>query len=222
MVRALAVVLLGATAVTGCGAGSPGAADRPTTTTIEIGRPQQPDQDRGRTEPSKPSVPGADSCQGVHEPTTGDNLRQAEIAVRCLTNAARRERGLPELSFDERLARAAATRSNDMAEANYFGHRGPGSSSVRNAVSRTGWIPDSESWLLGENIGWAAGNGATPARLMRSWLDSRSHRENIFAPDYEAMGVGAVAAVPRRDARAGATFTQVFGVTGEGARRAQQ
>lgn len=223
MVRPCTVALLAMVAgATGCGAGSPGTAQRTTTATIEIRPPSGAEEVRGPAAAPRPSVPGGESCDGAHEPTTPENLRQAEIAVRCLTNAARREQGLDELRFDERLARAAATRSNDMAEANFFGHQGPGNSNVRTAVSRTGWTPENESWLLGENIGWAGGKGATPARLMRSWLNSRSHRENLFAPHFETTGVGAVAAVPRRDAKAGATFTQVFGVTGEGARRAQR
>lgn len=177
----------------------------------------KPRPDRG----SAPDVPGDEECEGADAATTEENLRQAEIAIRCLTNAARRANGLKALRFDERLARAAATRSQAMAEANFFGHQGPGDSSVRSAVRGTGWVPQGKSWLLGENIAWAGRGRATPAAIVRGWLDSPTHRANILSKDFARTGVGAVSAVPREDAAAGATFTQIFGVRGEAARRAQ-
>lgn len=210
----------------GCGIGSPEPRET-RTMTIEVGPSAAQSGDRtGEGTPAPagdapPEVPGDDACDGAGEPTTQENLRQAEIAIRCLTNAVRRQEGVGELAFDERLARAAATRSSDMAEADFFGHQGPGSSSARNAVQRTGWIPRGKSWLLGENIGWAPRGSATPADLMRGWLDSPTHRSNLLSEDYTHIGVGAVAGVPKQDAEPGATFTQIFGVTGERARRAQ-
>ncbi|HEV2061318.1 MAG TPA: CAP domain-containing protein [Solirubrobacteraceae bacterium] len=192
--------------------------------TVEIGRPSQAGDSRsGQPAPrrEKPQVPGDARCDGARQPTTEENLREAEIAIRCLTNAAREENGLRPLEFDERLARAAATRSNDMARMNYFAHEGPDGGNVQRAVRRTGWIPSGRSWLLGENIGWAAEGGATPAQLVRSWLDSPTHRANLLADHFRQLGVGAVAAVPEKGASPGATYTQVFGVTGRAARDAQ-
>ena len=55
---------------------------------------------------------------------------------------------------------------------------------------------------------------------MRGWLDSPSHRENILNPAFAQIGLGVVAAMPS-DKPAGATLTQIFGVTGAAARRAQ-
>lgn len=108
-----------------------------------------------------------------------------------------------------------------MAQANYFGHAGPGGSNVRAAVRRTGWIPQKRSWLLGENIAWAPEGGATPARIVRSWLDSPTHRANILNEHFDEVGHGAVAAVPEKGADPGATATAIFGVTGQAARKAQ-
>lgn len=223
---AAAVVLLGALAP-GC-ATEPERGRQPTrTVTIDIGggSVQFGDQ-RGAGAPAPesappPDVPGGDSCEGADDPTTAENLRKVEIALRCLTNAVRREKGLRELRFDERLARAAATRSSDMADANFFGHYGPGNSSVRTAVRRTGWIPRRASWFLGENIAWAPQGSATPADLMRSWLDSPTHRANILSKDFSEIGIGGVAAVPKKNAEPGATLTQIFGVQGKRAREAQ-
>ncbi len=219
------VALLCASAICagGCGGGSEPAQSR--TVTVEIGRSTQA-SDRGGSEPRPdtgppPAVPGDERCEGARQPTTEDNLRAAEITIRCLTNAVREKEGLAPLEFDERLARAAATRSNDMAEQDYFAHQGPDGGDVQRAVRRTGWIPSERSWLLGENIGWAPEGRATPADLMRSWLDSPTHRANILSQHFTQIGVGAVAAVPKRGADAGATYTQVFGVTGRAARAAQ-
>lgn len=208
-----------ALALAGCG---PGVEEqRPTrTVTVEVG-PTEEGGGSSRPASEPVSVPGVDDCEGAREPTTEDNLRRAEMAIRCLTNAARQQQGLAELRFDERLARAAATRSSDMAEQDYFAHRGPDGGNVQRAVSRTGYLPEGGSYLLGENIGWAPAGGATPAQLMRSWLDSPTHRENIMSEAFTEIGVGAVAGVPRAGAEPGATYTQVFGVTGEAAREAQ-
>ena len=218
------LALLALAALAGCGAAEQRSA-RPETVTIEIGRPSQASDGRS-DEPraaggKPPQVPGDETCDGVREETTEGSERDAEIAVRCLTNAVRREEGLGELGFDERLARAAATRSNDMARLGYFSHDGPDGGNVQRAVERTGWIPGERSWLLGENIGWAPKGRATPAELMRSWLDSPTHRANILNDGFTEMGVGAIAAVPKEGAEPGATYTQVFGVTGDAARRAQ-
>lgn len=220
------LVATAAVGVAACG----GAREQPPaevrTVTVEIGDPSQQGDRQG---PAKPAadrrtpadVPGDEQCAGAGDATTAENVREAEIAIRCLTNAVRSKHDLEELRFDERLARAAATRSNDMAEQRYFAHEGPDGGDVQRAVRRTGWIPEKRSWLLGENIGWAPEGRATPVDLMRSWLDSPTHRANILNEHYTELGVGAVAAVPKADAKPGATYTQVFGVTGRAARIAQ-
>ncbi len=207
----------------GCGA-TP-RAEETRTVTVEIGRSSEASPD-GSREPApksggRPEVPGDESCDGARDRTTEANLREAEMAIRCLTNAVRRKEGLPELGFDEQLARAAATRSNDMVEQDYFSHQGPDGGDVQRAVRRTGYIPEDRSWLLGENIGAAPGGQATPAVMMRNWLDSPTHRANILSKGFTEMGVGAIAGVPDSDDAGGATYTQVFGVTGKAARQAQ-
>lgn len=224
--RGLVALAVACGLAAGCGGGGDQAREQQRAITVEIGRSSQ-SGDSGRDgepvadERPAPQVPGDETCDGAREPTTEDNLREAEIAIRCLTNAVRRKEGLPQLAFDEQLARAAATRSNDMAEQNYFSHQGPDGGNVERAVRRTGYIPSDKSWLLGENIGWAPEGKATPAQLMRSWLDSPTHRANILSEGYTEMGVGAVAGVPEPDAEPGATYTQIFGVTGGAAREAQ-
>lgn len=225
--RSLAVALA-AVSVAGCGGGGGGdrTADEPRTVTIDIGRSSQSADGRPAAEPEAdgrkpPQVPGDESCDGTRDPTTEGNEREAEMAIRCLTNAVRRQEGLDELGFDERLARAAATRSNDMARLDYFSHDGPRGGNVERAARRTDYVPKDRSWLLGENIGWAGKGRATPAELMRGWLDSPTHRANILNAGFTEMGVGAVAAVPKKGVEPGATYTQVFGATGRAARKAQ-
>lgn len=218
-----AVLAAIAAVAAGCGATPQG--EEPRTVTVEVGRSTEVGPG-GSAEPAaeggdRPQVPGGESCDGARDRTTEDNLREAEVAIRCLTNAVRRNQGLPELGFDEQLARAAATRSNDMVEQDYFSHQGPDGGDVQSAVRRTGYIPQDRSWLLGENIGAAPGRQATPATMMRNWLDSPTHRANILSQAFAEMGVGAVVGVPEQDGAGGATYTQVFGVTGKAARKAQ-
>lgn len=223
MVRTALALTVAAT-LAGCGVGEQ-RASQPETVTVEIGRSSQAGAG-GSQEPradarKPPQVPGDETCEGARKETTESTERDAEKAIRCLTNAVRRKEGLDPLKFDERLARAAATRSNDMARLDYFSHDGPDGGNVRRAARRTGYVPEDRSWLLGENIGWAPEGKATPADLMRNWLDSPTHRANILNDGFTELGVGAVAAVPKQGAEPGATYTQVFGVTGRAAREAQ-
>lgn len=195
------------------------------TITVEIGTGPNRSGDEGDAAPTRPAgeppqVPGDEACDGARAPITAERTDAAERTLVCLTNAVRRREGLGELATDDRLARAASDRSQAMAQEDYFGHDGPGDSTVTREVRDTGWVPSGESWLVGENIAAAPRGAATPARIMRGWLDSPSHRENILNEHFAEIGIGVVAAMPS-DRPAGATVTQVFGVTGPAARAAQ-
>lgn len=220
MARLLVPVLV-ALFVAGCG-GTPEPPEA-RTVTIDVGRSSEADAQGNRERAASsggseaPEVPGDGPCDGSTVPPSEQGVRDAEIVTRCLINAAREAQGLPALEFSEPLARAAATRSKDMAEENYFAHVSPSGADVRSAVEPTGWIPGSRSWRLGENIGWAGTGRTSPADLMRGWLDSPSHRENIMDEQFTHVGVGIVTGAPQADTE-GATYTTIFGVRGAAAR----
>lgn len=90
------------------------------------------------------------------------------------------------LEWDEQLYSAAFGHSADMAQRNYFEHRSPAGTSVRDRVSAAHY-----KWRgLGENI--AAGNRSI-AEAVQAWLDSPEHCENLMDPKFVDVAVACVA-----------------------------
>ncbi|WP_287030682.1 CAP domain-containing protein [Pseudomonas sp. UBA6310] len=105
------------------------------------------------------------------------------------------------LAWNAALAESALAHSRDMANGNFFSHRGSDSSQADERALRAGY-----TWsALGENI--AAGDDA-PKAIVDGWLASPAHCANIMNPAFSEMGA-AYAVDPRSDA--GIYWTQVFG-----------
>ena len=110
-------------------------------------------------------------------------LDPAEAALRDAVNAAREANGLPDLTIDERLQRAARERTGDLAAYGYFAHE------WHDGTPFATWI--TRYWPCG---------GAGEILVMRTptlnaqqavqlWLASPSHRSNMLSPDWRSMGV---------------------------------
>ena len=108
---------------------------------------------------------------------------------RLKTNPAARP-----LALDPELTAVARTHSEDMAREHFLGHRAPnGETTARLIMARD----KSFQGLLGENIAAqyytkAAGiNINTYARrFVKTWMQSKSHRDNLAFSDYTQTGVG--------------------------------
>ncbi len=130
----------------------------------------------------------------------------------CLLNAERRKHGLPALRLDARLSEAARGHSRDMVRRRYFSHTTPDGLGFAERIGRTGYMRATRSWLVGENIAWGWRHRGTAARVVRAWMQSPPHREEILRPSFRDVGIGVVAGVPRPLPRGGATYTVDFGV----------
>ncbi len=117
----------------------------------------------------------------------------------CLVNRQRTERGLPSLRANRDLDRSAQRWTREMVNHHEFTH----GSDFAARISRSGY---DWSWA-GENI---ATGYATPSAVVRAWMGSTGHCENILDPSFRAVGTG----VSRRAAAADApgTWTQDFGL----------
>ncbi len=105
------------------------------------------------------------------------------------------------LAWNAALAEASLAHSRDMANGNFFSHRGRDGSQPDERALRSGY-----TWsALGENI--AAGDDS-PEAIVDGWLASPAHCANIMNPAFSEMGA-AYAVDPRSDA--GIYWTQVFG-----------
>jgi len=107
-------------------------------------------------------------------------LGHGELTVVQLINSFRARNGRAPLRVGPALSRAAQSHSNDMAVHDYFDH-GDFASRLRSFGVRAPY--------LGENI--AAGTRPlTPATIVRMWIKSPPHRENLLDRGFRRIGVG--------------------------------
>ena len=99
-----------------------------------------------------------------------------------LTNEQRRNHGLPDLIWDDRLAQAARVHSIDMATNNLMAHIGSDGSTVGTRLQRVG-VTNWSSWA--ENVA----SHATPEAVIQAWMNSPGHRANILSSNTH-LGVG--------------------------------
>jgi uncharacterized protein YkwD len=95
-------------------------------------------------------------------------------------NKDRKEAGRGPLSFSTKLGASAAAHARDMAEHGTLDHKGSDGSTVAARVKRAGYV----YVRVGENI---ADGQETVEEVMRSWMKSPAHRENILA-DFTELG----------------------------------
>jgi len=111
-----------------------------------------------------------------------------------LVNAARAEVDAKPLTLDPALADAARYRAASIALWQTLSHAG-WIDAIRAAGYRGG--------RLGENIAYGY---RTPAKVMKGWLGSRGHRQNIEYVGFQDIGIGCVV-----DARGIPWWVQSFG-----------
>lgn len=135
------------------------------------------------------------------------NVAEVERLVFELTNQERTSRGLSALNQDSRLADVARTHSQDMGTRHFFDHTNPDG---RNAKARVDLAHPGAFRGIGENIyqfvSYEGTDADLAANLVKGWMNSPGHRDNILKPDYVTLGVGL--AQQGRDLYA----TQVFGL----------
>jgi uncharacterized protein YkwD len=87
------------------------------------------------------------------------------------------------LGISEPLGRAAQHHADDMARRGYFDHRAPDGSTPGDRVRRAGYQPR----LTGENIAFGA---ESAEEVVRGWLESTGHCENIMDARFAQIGIG--------------------------------
>ena len=126
------------------------------------------------------------------------NAKTMESKVISLVNSERSKRRLPVLKTNIKLGKTARIKAEDMRNKNYFSHISPTYGSPFNMMQRFGI----SFTAAGENI---AKGQRTPAEVMKSWMNSPGHRQNILNPAYTDIGVGFA-----KDARGVTYWVQQF------------
>ncbi len=125
-------------------------------------------------------------------------LPQLATLLFHLVNAERAARGLDTLAWSDSLAAVALAHGKDMAREGFHGHISPKTGSPEDRLKAFGI----EGWTyMGENIAEEMVEGLdedevsleTIAQLMlKGWLESPGHRENMLRPQFTKTGIGAL------------------------------
>jgi uncharacterized protein YkwD len=161
----------------------------------------------------------AGACPGADSSPYTVGVLQARTATLCLINAERAKRDLVRLEHDGDLALAAARHAADMVRRDYFSHRGLNGDTYIDRILDTDYVGSpGDRWTFGENIGWGKRDDATPRALVRGWMRSTTHRENILDPRFRNAGVAIALGAPKPSQPKAATYDVTFGVLRTGAR----
>ena len=132
----------------------------------------------------------------IVRPPTVQTAKDSEYLLK-LINSRRAKEGLPQLTVDERLQRAAHEHSASMARHRYFSHKGKDGSKFIHRITRHGY-PRSHS---GENIAMSQ----SAASVCRLWYQSKGHRDIMMEGEFLRVGI----------ARVGDYWTAVFAAPDE-------
>jgi uncharacterized protein YkwD len=117
-------------------------------------------------------------------PRTDDADPDATIqAVVKRINAIRKASGLPELTLNAKLSRAARRHSKDMAEFDFCNHEGSDGSKVWDRVEDAGY----KASRVVQNI---AAGFASPERAVHAWEQDRNSARNLRDESFREIGVG--------------------------------
>jgi uncharacterized protein YkwD len=239
----LATLIAGALAAAGCGEDSPSAgalapaAVAPVTASVELpdgrlgdatavapGRGAQALSPGGAFDlaerhdaPERDGVGAGAACANAELAPSAATIAAVSEATLCLLNGERADQGLAPLAANDKLATAASAYAQDLVAGSYFSHTGRDGSDVLDRIKRTGYVRDDRAWRIGENLAWGTGSLATPASIVRAWMNSPGHRENILNAHYREIGIGVMAGNPARPDGAGGTYATEFGVISEAA-----
>ena len=128
---------------------------------------------------------------------TGEFAAFQKEVVR-LVNVERQKQGLGKLALNAKLSNVATLKSQDMINKNYFNHTSPTYGSPFDMMKQF----NISYKTAGENI---AKGQKTPAEVVKAWMNSQGHRENILNKNYTEIGIGVA-----KDANGTLYWTQMF------------
>lgn len=151
-----------------------------------------------------PRVAAADACaNSAAVPSDKATKAASRVAVLCLVNGMRAERGLKRLKTNLRLARAARFHSNDMVWHKYFGHYGSAGDDLTVRLLRVGYFDRHRRGAASEALAW--GRAASAQILVDALMSSPEHRSMILDPAARAVGMGLSLGAPAAGVAAPAT-----------------
>jgi uncharacterized protein YkwD len=133
------------------------------------------------SDPWKSYLASESTCPGGERTDLGIARQTRTIA--CLINYARGRRGLHPLAVRRVLTDASFVKAQEIARCLRFAHN-PCGGDWTTAVRSTGY-----RGTFGENLYLATGQWGAPLFAVDAWLNSTSHRENLFSRDWREQGL---------------------------------
>lgn len=137
------------------------------------------------------------------------NEQTIEQRIHAQVNHVRQERGLSQLQYDTALVAIARDHSNDMAERGYFSHYSPEGEDFSDRYDAAGYTcrveHEDKIHRGGENLALTymyrpvkmqgrqeqySNADELAAGVVRGWLNSPDHRENLLREAWEQEGIG--------------------------------
>jgi hypothetical protein len=133
---------------------------------------------------------------------TSSSITQARIIE--LTNIEREKMGLSMLTQNDSLAQAAEAKANNMFEENYWAHFSPSGKDPWGFMKDAGY----RFSFAGENL---AKNFTNSDEVIKAWMNSPSHKENIVNGRFRDIGIAVVDGV--LDGQQTTLVVQMFGTS---------
>lgn len=111
------------------------------------------------------------------------NLDQKRLVE--LTNAERQKAGLSPVLENTALDKAAAAKAQNMFAENYWAHFAPSGKTPWDFILGTGY----KFTFAGENL---AKNFYSSDDVVKAWMASPTHRDNLLNPKYQDIGIAVV------------------------------
>ena len=111
---------------------------------------------------------------------TSSNITQAQIIE--LTNKEREKVGLAPLVANTALDTAAKDKAANIFSENYWAHFAPSGKTPWDFILGSGY----KFSFAGENL---AKNFYSPDEVVKAWMDSSTHKENLLNPRYKDIGI---------------------------------
>ena len=102
-----------------------------------------------------------------------------------LTNEERQKQGLAPFVYNQQLEEAATNKARDMLEKDYWAHSSPEGDSPWIFFQQVNY----QYQVAGENL---ARDFYDTEAMLKAWMNSKTHRENILDKRYEEIGIGVV------------------------------
>lgn len=141
------------------------------------------EQPSAPVQPPAPSVPESTPEKPVEQPEQNASISAIEQEVLNLTNSERQKAGLAPLAIDEKLMNSAREKSKDMSANRYFSHTSPTYGSPFDQMKTFGVTYRSAA----ENI---ASGQRSAEEVVRAWMNSPGHRQNILTANFTHIGIG--------------------------------